>query len=111
VNLLALWIALGVFLFSLVVFGIIVRRKRSWYKVYLTNNDIRLMSRGWDERWRSNDKYPRFRDDDGNEVTFPESGHWIMFWERIPDWAVERVRKELAMREEEAKRERKELEI
>ena len=77
---------------------------RKWYKVYLANNDVRLMSRGWGERWRSSDKYPRFRDDNGHEVTFPAEAHWVLFWERISNEEIIQVREELArMREERRK--------
>ena len=82
---------------------------RKWYKVYLANNDVRLMSRGWGERWRSNDKCIRFRDDNGHEVTFPAAAHWVLFWEHIAEDEVSLVRTELTvMREERLKREREE---
>lgn len=77
---------------------------KKWYKVYLANNDVRLMSRSWGERWRSSDKYPRFRDDNEHEVTFPEAAHWVMFWECISKDEVTQVREDLARMREERKR-------
>lgn len=94
-NLLALWIALGVFLCSVAGAFMVSRRKKVWYRVYLANNDVRLMYRSWRERWQSSDKYARFRDDKGYEVTFPAEAHWVLMFERIPNGEVDAVRAEL----------------
>ena len=101
-NLLAVWITLGVVAICVILMWTVgSRRKRSWYKVYMANNDIRLMSRGWGERWRSNDKFPRFSDDNGHEFTFPEGAHWVLFWEHLKtEEEVNLARTEMLIRRE-----------
>lgn len=94
-NFVALGAALTVLFVGLVLMAVFSGRKKAWYKVYLANNDVRLMYRSWRERWRSTDKSARFRGDNGNEITFPAEAHWILMYERIPDSQVELVRLEL----------------
>ncbi len=54
-------------------------KKKQWYLVYLANNDVLLLCRDLDTRWwRSNGFYLRFKDEQGNEVSFPSQAHWII---------------------------------
>ena len=60
-------------------------KKKTWYKVYLANNDVMLLSRELNERWwRTSDRYMRFKKDSGEEITFPSNAHWVLFWEEVP---------------------------
>lgn len=71
-------------------------KKVKWYKVYLANNDVMLLKRDLRERWwRTSDRYMRFKDDHGNEITFPGGAHWILMMEEVPDGQVELAREEI----------------
>ena len=81
-----------VFLAGWLIFG---SKKRAWYKVYLANNDVMLLYRDLNERWRTSDRYMRFKNELGDEVTFPSSAHWILFWESIPEGGLEVAKDEI----------------
>ena len=71
-------------------------KKRKWYKVTLANNDVMLLYRDLNERWwKTNDRYMRFVNEYGKEVTFPSAAHWILMWEEIPSTELNRVREEI----------------
>jgi hypothetical protein len=77
-NFLALWIAIGVFIISLIIASVISRRYRTYYKVYLANNDtLRGFRTGWDKLWRSDESgIMVFHLDDGKSTRI--SKHWII---------------------------------
>jgi len=55
-NVTAVWIATGVFLFGLVASFFVAKRKKTWCKVYLANEDVIEGYRtGWDRLWRSDE--------------------------------------------------------
>lgn len=91
----AIWVTIG-------------SRKKRWYKVFLANNEVMLLYRDLNERWwRTSDRYMRFKDEFGREVTFPAEAHWIIRMEEVPDAEVSAVREQLyQMRERELARER-----
>lgn len=102
---------------ALVLLGVIVitavwiflgSRKKQWYKVYQADGVILLLYRDLNERWwRTNDRYMRFKDKSGREVTFPSAAHWIIRWEEVVDNEVAMVEGEIyRMREQELARER-----
>jgi len=72
-------------------------KKKRWYKVYLANNDVLLLCRDLSERWwRSNGSYLRFKDELGNEVTFPLIGHnWILKMVSVKDTELDIARAEV----------------
>jgi hypothetical protein len=71
-------------------------KKKKWFKVYLANNDVMLLYRDLGERWwRTSDRYMRFKDEYGREVTFPSNAHWILMWESVADDKVETVKEEI----------------
>lgn len=81
--------ALGIW----VTFG---SRKKKWYKVYLANNDVLLLQRDLKERWwRTSERYMRFVNEEGKEVTFPANAHWILMWEEVPEVELDIVREEI----------------
>lgn len=83
-------------------------RKKRWYKVYLANNDIMLLQRDIKERWwRTSDRYLRFVNEQGHEITFPSNAHWVLMWEEVPDSEIDIVRDEIR-RTKESQRENKE---
>lgn len=89
--LIGLIILLGIW----VMFG---SRKKKWYKVYLANNDVMLLQRNLRERWwRTSDRYMRFIDEKGKEITFPSNAHWVLFWEEIPNNELEVARHDIQM--------------
>ncbi len=91
------WVALIVFgIFVWVAISVGLNMKKRWYKVYLANNDVRLMYRTFRERWWSNEKVAKFMDDNGHEISFPSEAHWVLFWEYIPDDQVRSARAEIA---------------
>jgi len=71
-------------------------RKKIWYRVSLANNDVLLLQRDLKERWwRTSDRYMRFKNEQGKEITFPSNAHWVLMWEEIPDNEVDIVRGEI----------------
>ncbi len=81
---------------------IIGSKRRRWYKVYLANNEILLLYRDFKERWwRTSDRYMRFKDEHGREVTFPSNAHWVLMWEDVRKDEIDVVRDELRRRKEE----------
>ena len=89
-------IAFGVLLLALAIWIIYGSKKRQWYKVYLANNDVLLLYRDMNERWwRTSDRYLRFKDEKGSEITFPTNGHWVLMWEAIPLDRVEITKQEI----------------
>jgi len=96
IVLLVLIVALG----AIVIMG---SRKRKWYKVYLANDEVRLLYRDLNERWwRTSDRYMRFKDENGNEVTFPSGAHWVIMWEEVIKEDLEKVREDIAREKEKA---------
>ena len=89
-------IVLGAMILGLIVWVSLGSKKRKWFKVYLANNDVMLLYRDWNERmWRTSDRYMRFKDEYGVEVTFPSNAHWILMWEAVPDDKVADVKEEI----------------
>ncbi len=83
IVILGLWITFG-------------SRKKRWYKVYLANNDVLLLQRDLKERWwRTSDRYMRFVNEYGKEITFPSNAHWVLMWEEVPDNEVDVVKDEI----------------
>ncbi len=67
-----------------------------WYKVYLANNDVLLLRRDLNERfWRTSDRYMRFKDEFGKEITFPSNAHWVLMWQEVPKNEIEIVKQEI----------------
>jgi len=84
IILLGLWITFG-------------SKKKKWYKVYLANNDVMLLQRDLKERWwRTSDRYMRFINEYGQEITFPSNAHWVLFWVEIPENELELARDEIS---------------
>jgi hypothetical protein len=70
--------------------------KKTWYKVYLANGDILLLQRDLKERWwRTSDRYMRFKDERGREITFYSGGHWVLMTEEVPNSELGIVKDEL----------------
>lgn len=89
------WILIGIILL-IGVWIIFQSRKRKWYKVYLANNDVLLLYRDIKERWwRTSDRYMRFKDEFGREITFPSNAHWVLMWEEVDPDEVEIVRSQI----------------
>lgn len=89
------WAVLAVILilFIWITFG---SSKKKWYMVYLANNDVMLLQRNIRERWwRTSDRYMRFLDENGNEVTFPSNAHWIIKWVEVKDGELDMAREEI----------------
>jgi hypothetical protein len=81
-----LLIAIGVVIVGLMLWVSFGSKKKKWFKVYLANNDVMLLYRDFNERvWRTSDRYMRFKDEYGREVTFPSNAHWILMWESVAD--------------------------
>ena len=84
-------IIIAAMLVVLVVYSSLSTGKKKWYKVFLTNNDVMLLYRDFSERWwRTNDRYLRFKNEEGKEVSFLDDGRWILFMEEAKDLAVAR---------------------
>ena len=98
------WVILGL----LIILGVwlyLGSKKKRWYKVYLANNDILLLSRDLTERWwRTSNRYMRFKNEFGKEFTFPAEAHWILYWEEVPDMEVGKVKEEIRQRANELAR-------
>lgn len=90
------WILIG--LIVLIGVGITLQsRKKKWYKVYLANNDVLLLYRDIRERWwRTSDRYMRFKDEFGREITFPSNAHWVLMWEEVDEEELDIVRNQIA---------------
>ena len=89
-------IVIGALVVALSAWVILGSHKKQWYKVYLANNDVMLLCRDMNERWwRTSDRYMRFKNEMGVEVTFPSNAHWILMWEAVPDSQVEKVRTDI----------------
>lgn len=83
VAVVAIWVVIG-------------SRRKKWYKVYLANNSVLLLYRDINERWwRTSDRYMRFKDQYGREVTFPSEAHWVLFWEEVPSGELDVAREEI----------------
>ncbi len=77
-------------------------RRKTWYKVTLANNEERLLYRDLQVRfWRASDKYVRFKNEQGLEVTFPSQGHWVLQWEEVPLAKLNEVRESMRKRAQE----------
>jgi hypothetical protein len=84
-------IIIAVMVLAVFIYSVLVSGKKRWYKVYLANNDVMLLYRDLNERWwRTNDRFFRFKNEVGKEVSFPTSGHWILFMEEVTDLVVAR---------------------
>lgn len=76
-------------------------RKKRWYKVYRAREDeygmnLVLLYRDIRERWwRTSDRYMRFKDEQGREVTFPDSAHWALWWIEVLPEELDVVRDEI----------------
>lgn len=80
IIILAIWVSVG-------------SKKRTWYIVYLANNDVKLLCRDLNERWwRTSDRYMRFKDESGKEITFPSNAHWVLMWEAVPKDGLDAAR-------------------
>ncbi len=88
---------IAVFIIGLAIWITIGSKKKTWYKVYLANNDVMLLYRDLNERWwRTSDRYMRFKNDQNQEVTFPSSAHWILMMVAVSEADVQKVREEIA---------------
>ncbi len=80
VNLIALFVALGVFLVSFIAAALISKRQKVWYKVYLANpemSELHIYRTGWDKFWRSDSAgIMLFHKPDGKEIRIGK--HWIL---------------------------------
>ena len=89
----------GCLIVIIAIWIIVGSKKRKWYKVSLANNDILLLYRDINERlWRTSDRYMRFKNEQGKEITFPSNAHWVLMWEEIPMSEISLVREEIARR-------------
>lgn len=95
ISTMAVGIGMGVVVVLVALWAMLSTRKTRWYKVYLANNHVKLMYRTSRERWGVSEKYVKFNDDNGHQITFPSEAHWILFWEQIPDHEVGMVRQQL----------------
>ena len=94
IVLLALWITFS-------------SRKKKWYKVHLASGDVMLLQRDLRERWwRTSERYMRFMDEYGKEVTFPSGAHWILMWVEVPDGEVEITKEEIKRMKEQLVKEK-----
>jgi hypothetical protein len=77
-NLTALWAALGVLIVSFILLSVISRRKKTWYIVYLANDDtLKAYRTGWDRLWRSDEAgIMVFHTEGGKDIRI--SKHWII---------------------------------
>ena len=89
-------IVFGALIVGLIVWVIYGSKKRQWYKVYMANNDVMLLYRDLNERWwRTSDRYLRFKNEQGDEVTFPTNGHWVLMMESVRPDQVNNARMEI----------------
>lgn len=89
------YIILGLIL-ALAISIMFQSKKRSYYKVYLANNDIKLLYRDFRERWwRTSDRYMRFKDEHDKEITFPSGAHWVLMMEEVDENELDIVRDEI----------------
>ena len=79
-NLMALWIALGVFLLSFLFLLFIGKKKKTWYRVYLANPEMseeHVYRTFWDKLWISDwSGVMLFRTQDGRAIRVGK--HWIV---------------------------------
>lgn len=79
-NLLALWIALVVFLISVVALAIASKKSKRWYRVYLANPEMsveHVYRTFWDRTWGSDwSGIMLFRAENGNVIRIGK--HWII---------------------------------
>jgi hypothetical protein len=97
--------AFGFIIVLLIVYMFWGARKKRWYEVCLANNDILILYRDANERfWRTSDRYLRFKEENGSEITFTTGGHWVLYWREIPESMVAGKKAEIKrMKEETAK--------
>jgi hypothetical protein len=89
-------IIIGVFVVLMFAWLYLGSRKKRWYRVYIANNDVMLLSRDLNERWwRTSDRYLRFKDEFGREITFSSNAHWILYWVEVPDNELEATKIEI----------------
>lgn len=53
-NLLALWIALGVFFVSVIALSVVARKSKTWYRVFMANPEMsveHVYRTFWDKLW------------------------------------------------------------
>jgi len=80
----SLWLV-GAIILAVIVMLIQSRRKR-WYKVYMANNDVRLLYKTTTDWWfREGGGKLVFRDNDGRVWVFPSRGHWILMYMEVRD--------------------------
>ena len=85
-----LLVAVGIIIVSLLIWVTVGSKKRTWYLVYMANNDVMLLYRDLNERWwRTSDRYMRFKKETGEEITFPSNAHWVLKWEEVPKGGLE----------------------
>ena len=79
-NLLALWIALGVLFVSLVALAVVSRRNKTWYSVYMANPEMSIehvYRTIWDKMWLTGEGgIMLFHKQNGQAVRL--SKHWII---------------------------------
>lgn len=79
-NLLALWLALGVFLISVIALVIVARRNKRWYRVYLANPEMsveHVYRTFWDRLWLGDwSGVMLFRLENGKVIRIGK--HWII---------------------------------
>lgn len=103
-------IILGLLIVAIAAWIMFESRKRKWYKVYMANNDVRLLYRDFKERWwRTSDRYMRFKDEYGKEITFPANAHWILMWEEVYPEEITAVKDEIRRMKEDWAKQDKEL--
>lgn len=107
-----LGVVVGMFILFLAIWIIRESRCVKWYKVYMANDDVKLLKRDFKERmWRTSDRYMRFKDEYGREVTFPAGAHWILMWEEVDSGELDIVREQIKrMKEDMAEEHRNVLE-
>ena len=97
-------ILLGLLILGVAIWIIVGSKKRTWYKVYLANNEVLLLYRDFKERWwRTSDRYMRFKNEQNKEITFPSGAHWVLMMEEVGVEELDVVRDELRrMKEDKA---------
>jgi len=79
-NPLALWIALGVFVCSVVALAVVGKRSKTWYRVYMANPEMsveHVYRTFWDKMWLTSEGgIMLFHMDNGQAVRL--SKHWII---------------------------------
>lgn len=95
-------ILLILFIIIIGIWIIVESRKKTWYKVYQADNNVRLLYRDFNSRmWRTSDRYMRFKDEWGHEVTYPSGAHWVIMWEEIKPEELEVAKDEIRRMKEE----------